>query len=59
MKDGGAEHQSLVSLQNVPGMNPKSLHSTFVVKANVLLTVFRPSDGNAILCILPLSFDAF
>ena len=40
MKDGGAECLCLVSVSNIPKINPKSLHSAFVVKAYVLKEVF-------------------
>ena len=41
---GGAEPQSLVSVSNIRGLNPKSLLSAYDVKAYVLLTAIIPSD---------------
>ena len=35
-RDGGAEPQSLVSVPNIPGLNPKSLRSVYEMKAYVL-----------------------
>ena len=32
MRDGGTEPQSLVSAQNIPGLNPKFLRSAYDVK---------------------------
>ena len=33
-------------LQNMPGLNPKSFRSAFVVKSYVLLIAIRLSDGD-------------
>ena len=46
IRDGGAELQLLVSVPNIPGLNNKSLRSAFSVKAYVLLTAIRSSDGD-------------
>ena len=32
-RGGGAEHQSLVSVPNIPGLNPKLLRSAYDMKA--------------------------
>ena len=45
-RDGGAETQSLVSVANIPGLNPKSLSSAYGVKKYVLLLAIRSSDGD-------------
>ena len=44
-RDGGAETQSLVSLRNIPGLNPKSLRNKYDVNTYVLLMLIRPSNG--------------
>ena len=44
-RGGGAEPQSLVSVPNISVLGPKSLHSAYDVKADVLLIVIRLSDG--------------
>ena len=46
MRDGGAEPQSLVSVPNIRGLNPKPLRSAYDVKAYVLLKTFHPTDGD-------------
>ena len=38
--------QSLLSVPNIPGLNPNSLHTSYDVKANVLLIVIRPPYRN-------------
>ena len=43
MRNGGIEPPSLVSVLNIPGLNPKSLRSGYV-KAYVLLLAIRLSD---------------
>ena len=45
-RDGGAESQSVFSVLNIPGLNPKSLHSAHVVKACILLITICSSDGD-------------
>ena len=45
-RDGGTESQSLVSVPNKPGLNPKSLYRTYDLKAYVLLIAIRLSDGD-------------
>ena len=45
-RDGGAEPQSLVSVLNIPGLDPKSFHAACDVKAYVLLMAIRPPDGD-------------
>ena len=45
-RDGRVEPQSPISVPNIPELNPKFLHSAYVKKAYVLLTVIRPSDGD-------------
>ena len=42
----GVEPQSLVSVPNIPGLNPKFHHSACDVKAHVLLIEIHPSDGD-------------
>ena len=44
MLENGAEPQLLVSVPNIPGLNPKSLLCVHDVKAYVLLIVTHPSD---------------
>ena len=46
-RDGRAEPQSLVSVPKIQRLNIKFLHSVYVVKAYVLLTAIRPSNGEA------------
>ena len=41
-----AKSQSLVSVPNIPGLNPKSLRSVFDVKANTQLEAILPLDGD-------------
>ena len=41
---GGAEPQSLVSVPDILGLNPKSLRSAYEVKACVLLIAIHLSD---------------
>jgi len=41
-RDGEAEPQSLVSVLNIPGLNPKSHCSAYDMKAYVLLIAIRP-----------------
>ena len=36
----------LVSVPNIPLLNPKSLHSVYDVKAYLLSVAIRPSDGD-------------
>ena len=43
-RDDGAELQSLVSISNIPDLNPKSLRSGYVMKAYELLTAIHLSD---------------
>ena len=45
-RDGGAEPQSLISVPNISGLNPKSLHSAYDVKVYMLLIAIRLSDGD-------------
>ena len=44
-RDGGAELQSLVSVPNIPGVNPKSLYSAYDVIAYVLMITSSMSYG--------------
>jgi hypothetical protein len=44
--DGGAELQLLVYVPNIPGLNPKSLHSAYNVNTYVLLIVIGLSNGD-------------
>ena len=57
--EGRAETQSPVSAQNilVPELNPKPLHSKFVIKRYVLLLAIRPSDEDLNLAALVVLFD--
>jgi hypothetical protein len=43
-KDGGTETQSLISVPNIIGLNPKSFHSEYDVKAYVSLILIRLLD---------------
>ena len=38
--------KSLVSVPNIPGINPRSLHNAFNVKAYIWLKAICPSDGD-------------
>ena len=44
--DDKAELLPLVSVPNIPGLNPKSLRSANALRAYILLIVIRPSDGD-------------
>ena len=44
--DGGGKSQSLVSVPNILGLNPKPFYSAYDVKAYLLLIAIRPSDGD-------------
>jgi hypothetical protein len=44
--DSGQEPQSLVSVSNISGLNPKSLCNVFDVKAYVVLIATHPSVGD-------------
>ena len=45
-RDGGAESQSLISVPNTPGLNPKSLRNAYDVKAYELLIAIHQTDGD-------------
>ena len=45
-REGQTNPQSLVSVPNMPGLNPRFLGSGYDVKSYVLLIAIRPSDGN-------------
>ena len=49
-RDGGAKSQSLVSVLNIPGLNPKSCRSEYDVKEYVPLITIRPSDEDVTPC---------
>ena len=55
--DGGTVPQSLVSVPNIPGLNPKFLHNAYDVKAYVLLIVILHRMGTLSLVIPLVSFE--
>ena len=45
-RGGGTKSQLLASVPNTPGLNPKSLHSTYDMKVFIQFIVIRPFDGD-------------
>ena len=57
MRDDEAEPNSQVSVPTVPGLNPKSLRSAYVMKTYVMPIAIRPSDATLSLSAPSILFD--